>query len=180
MQRREARTIHYRLSPIRLAPYHARAGGDLIAALRLYAWNIEISAAFHGPLGVLEVGLRNAIDAELGRLVGRPDWWAPSAGLAFQARELERIAEARRAVAALARPAVPGDVVAELPFGFWTELLSRRYDMTLWRPALHRAFPNYHDSRQALHVGLYHLSKLRNRIAHHEPIHHRHLAADHR
>ena len=45
-------------------------------------------------------------------------------------------------------------LVAALPFGFWVSLLERGgrsvvpsapkrdYDMTLWRPALHRAFPN--------------------------------------
>ncbi|GAA0435305.1 hypothetical protein Acor_75600 [Acrocarpospora corrugata] len=51
--------------------------------------------------------------------------------------------------------------------------------MRLWRPALHRAFPGYRGPRRALHQDLYHLRKLRNRIAHYEPIHHRHLIADH-
>ena len=84
MQPREAQTIYHRLSPARLAPYYVFAGGELAAALRLYAWNVEVSAAFHGPLGVLEVGLRNAIDVELRSLTGRVDWWARGSGVAFQ------------------------------------------------------------------------------------------------
>ena len=34
-------------------------------ALRLYLWNIELAGAFHSSLGLLEVILRNTIDAEL-------------------------------------------------------------------------------------------------------------------
>jgi hypothetical protein len=69
-------------------------------------------------------------------------------------------------------------MVAELSFGFWTGLLGRRYEVSLWRPVLHSAFPGFAGERARLHTDLYHLRKLRNRIAHHEPIYHRHLAAD--
>lgn len=42
---------------------------------------------------------------------------------------------------------------------------------------LYRAFPHYRGPRKPLHLDLRMLG-LRNRIGHHEPIHHRHLAAD--
>jgi hypothetical protein len=68
-----------------------------------------------------------------------------------------------------------------LPFGFWVSLLGsgNSYDQRLWRTALYRAFPGYHGGRHALHRKLDFLRVLRNKIAHHAPIHHRHLDADH-
>ncbi|XVQ83855.1 hypothetical protein ACQP2K_34245 [Microbispora siamensis] len=73
-------------------------------------------------------------------------------------------------------------MVAELSFGFWVGLLGRgghnRYEMRLWWPALRYAFPGYNGPRRALHQDLDHLRTLRNRIAHHEPVFRRHLAAD--
>lgn len=53
------------------------------------------------------------------------------------------------------------------------------YDRTLWVPALHRAFPFYKGRRQPLHDNLLAMVLLRNRIMHHEPVHHRDLRADH-
>ncbi|WP_230885125.1 hypothetical protein [Planomonospora sp. ID82291] len=113
-------------------------------------------------------------------LFQRSDWWnAPALDLALHARQ--SVTYACTTVAQNYAHPTNGHVIAELSFGFWTSLLGtgNRYDMRLWRPALHRAFPGYCGSRRALHQDLYHLRKLRNRIAHYEPIHQRHLAADH-
>lgn len=55
----------------------------------------------------------------------------------------------------------------------------RDYDMMLWRPALHRASPNARLRRVDAHSRLDQLRMFRNRIAYHEPIFMRHLAADH-
>ncbi|MCL2849231.1 MAG: hypothetical protein FWE61_04175, partial [Micrococcales bacterium] len=48
------------LSPERIAPYQRRCGGDLVAAIRLYEWNLSVSAAFYEALSILEVVVRNA------------------------------------------------------------------------------------------------------------------------
>ncbi|WP_203923445.1 hypothetical protein [Rugosimonospora africana] len=73
------------------------------------------------------------------------------------------------------------DVVAELQFGFWTSLLSNhrgsQYGRLLWVPTLHRSFPHYHGRRRDLHDNYEAMRLLRNRIMHHEPIHHRDLMA---
>lgn len=53
------------------------------------------------------------------------------------------------------------------------------YEVRLWRPVLHRAFPGYVGPRGPLYTDVNSVRLLRNRIAHHEPIHGRHLAADH-
>lgn len=165
------------LSLPRFLPYSQACAGDIGAALELYWWNLEVSAGFYAPLHCLEVGLRNALHNELMRQFDRPDWWVvcglPESGsrLVDEAVHTLRPATGRRPTA--------DDVVAALSFGFWISLLSRGNEQTLWRPALHRAFrPGYRGPRAPLHRNFEHMRRFRNRIMHHEPIHHRHLQAD--
>lgn len=76
-----------------------------------------------------------------------------------------------------------GDPFGAAPsFGFWVSLLGPRglHKMRLWRPVLHKAFPNARLSRQAVHQPLDRLRTLQNRITHHEPILQRQLADDDR
>lgn len=181
MNRQLAQSLQATMSAERLQPYLTTGDGDLLAALRLYAWNIEISAAFHGPLHCVEIALRNALHRELSRYFQRADWWN-SPRLALD-RIAQQKVDATKAVLAQAYPApTPGHMVAALTFGFWVNLLAgaNDYENRLWRPALHRAFPAYRGTRRPLHRDLYHLRLLRNRVAHYEPILHRHLSADHR
>ena len=58
------------LSPERLSTYLVAANGDHAAALRLYVWNTEISAALYGPLQALEILVRNAFHRELSAVYG--------------------------------------------------------------------------------------------------------------
>lgn len=80
------------------------------------------------------------------------------------------------------RPEVHGKVLAELMFGFWRYICHRRYLTSLWVPALHRAFPehggNASDVRRDVERHVERLHFLRNRVAHHEPIHMRDLTVD--
>lgn len=146
-------------------------------ALRLYWWNVEVSAAFYGPLHCLEVALRNALHDHLAQAYGRPDRWdvAPLGGGGRRA-----VAEAlgklrRRGVVAC----TADDVVAELTFGFWVSSLSRRADRTFWVPVLHAAFPGYRGRRARLHRDLDTIRLFRNRVMHYEPVHDRPLIAKH-
>jgi hypothetical protein len=70
-----------------------------------------------------------------------------------------------------------GKLVAELPFGFWWSLLADEYNRLLWQPALRHAFDGT-VRRRRLHAELDEVRRLRNRIAHHEPIHTRPLEED--
>jgi hypothetical protein len=172
------------LSVERLSTYLAAVGGDHAAALRLYVWNTQISAALYGPLQALEIILRNAFHRELSARYGI-DWYDnPTVPLTPTARA--RVAEAKEMVRRARRPLDPGRIVAELSFGFWERLLTHgppgklNYEMTLWRPALYRAFPHSRRRRADVHRPLPGLRDLRNRIAHHEPIFSRDLAAEYR
>lgn len=176
----DAATIAAALSPERLAPYLNATGGDLTEAVRLYEWNLAVSGALYEALGILEVVLRNALSTQLtahhGTLAGQ--WYDdPLEVLSDLAHE--DIAAARRRVRKLRRPETPGRVVAELTFGFWKFLLAKRYEATLWTGYLRHAFPNLQpQSRVAVYRALDELHTVRNRIAHHEPIHGRDLTAD--
>src|SRR5918999_99239 len=168
------------LSEPRLAPYLLISGANAERAERLYYWNVEAAAAFYGPLHFLEVCLRNSLHDALRDKFGRTDWWEVAPLLEHNRRQVRKAAARVREHARPGLGRVPGsdDIVAELPFGFWVSLLSRYYDRFLWVPALHRAFRDCPETRRALHDGLLSLVLLRNRIMHHEPVHHRYLAAD--
>jgi hypothetical protein len=162
-----------------MAAYLAAAGGDGMVAMRLYWWNVAASAAFFGPMHCLEVTLRNALHDVLLREYGRPDWWA-SAPLNRNGLRLVDAARARSERDGRG-PASADGIVAELSFGFWISLVSgaRGYDRGFWVPTTRKAFPHFSGRRADLHDNLLSLVRFRNRIMHHEPVFHRHLAADH-
>lgn len=163
------------LSAERLGRYETAVNLDTESALKLYIWNSEISAAFYTPLQGLEVCLRNSLHYQLSHKYQQPNWFdiAPLQGSA-----LNKLNEAKSSVASKHGCVHAPHVVAELSFGFWLSLLSRKYHGTLWVPALHRAFPHARLKPSQIHSTLDHLRVFRNRIAHHEPIFHRHLAGD--
>ena len=176
------------LSRERLGTYLDAAGGDRKGAIELYAWHTAVSAAFYGPLQGLEVTLRNAILRRLAERYGETWYDNPDAGLDRGA--VERIASARTELARDGHGDAPPRIVAALSFGFWVSLLGpggrmgggrkANYEMTLWRPALRRAFAHRTTlTRKEAHRPLNGLRTLRNRIAHHEPVFARDLARDH-
>lgn len=161
------------LTPERLAPYRAAVGGDTDRALDLYEWNGRISAAVFEDLGYLEVVLRNACHHQLGRWHrargGAGPWYLDPV---FTTASQDDIDKARRRATRAGRTELPGRVVAELMFGFWRFLHARSYEATLWTPCLRLAFPHLQPRRrQIVYTRLDHLNTLRNRIAHHEPVH---------
>jgi len=169
------------LSPERLAPYlRSTGGGDFDAAVRLYEWNLAVSGALYEALGILEVVLRNALCRQLaahhGTLAGQ--WYDDPLGELSDLAH-DDIAAARGRVRKRRHPETPGRVVAELNFGFWKFLLAKRYEATLWTGYLRFAFPSLQPQRRAVvYRALDELHTVRNRIAHHEPIHSRDLTAD--
>jgi hypothetical protein len=167
----------------RLRSYAGRTGSST-EALRLYEWNMRAAAAVMELTGVVEVFARNALDRELcAWALSRtgPPWFdiAPldSRGRADLAKARARASRVGR------RPEVHGRVIAELRFGFWRYLVESRYHTSLWVPGLHRAFPHGPDNlrirRSEVARRLQQLHFVRNRAAHHEPIHGRDLRRDH-
>lgn len=170
------------ISAERFQPFLTDCDGDAATALRLYAWDGEVSRAFLGPLRDLEVTLRNALHARMAGRYGRPDWWnSPRARL--NNKGTAQVRDARTALEKeLGQRISADDMVAKLPLGFWVGLLGRgdNYEMRFWYPALRHAFPGYDGNRGALQKQLDYVRRFRNRIGHHERVCHRHLQADYR
>jgi hypothetical protein len=76
-------------------------------------------------------------------------------------------------------PVTPAAVQREVTLGFWVTLLGSGcdYETQLWRP-MAAGFPGYQGPRLPLWRRLDHLRKLRNKVAHQEPIGHRRLEKD--
>jgi hypothetical protein len=171
------------LSTERLGSYLNASGGDLEGAFALYEWNIEASAAAVSLAAMLEVLVRNTLDRQLTAWADVRDVhdWLDAAPL--DARAQRDIVKARQRAARGGRQVTHGHIVAELNLGFfWRYLVSRRYLTTLWMPNLRQAFPRAdgkpHEQRRRVESDLEQLLFLRNRAAHHEPIHRRDLLAD--
>lgn len=178
--------VRYALSPARMATYEsaARPAGDKDpAALVLYAWNAQIAAAFLAPLHIGEVVIRNSVSDALQNVYG-PRWpWSPGFE---QSLPTPKIGYSPRRDLQNARKGQTstGKVIPELKFVFWQKMFTSRYDHRLWNANLRRVFANLNtfksvgQLRQEIYDGLEEVRKLRNRIAHHEPIFNRNLNED--
>lgn len=184
MTQDELQTVAARISAERFAPYLAAAGDDPRGGMQLYERNLELSMAFWGVLSDLEILVRNAMHERLTfwsvRRYGEAAWYLDQ-GKVFRDEAWVVIEAARRHSTAGGRAETPGRVVAELPMGFWRFLLTSHYERSLWMPCLRHAFPGLQGRglRRDVHDAVRDLHVLRNRIAHHEPIHNRPLGRLH-
>lgn len=171
-----------RLSPERLTSYLAACAGDLPAALRLYEWNCAVSGALFEVLGDVEVVVRNALHEALTSWhyqSGLPGQWYDNSHQMLAPQAVDDVEDAKHRLRKNHKPVVPGAVVAELNFGFWRFLLTKKYTSTLWPAVGAAAFPNIAKGEaHKLWARMARLHDLRNRIAHHEPIHWRHIDRD--
>lgn len=157
------------ISAERLQKYLDHTNNDLHAALGLYEKNIRLAEAFYTPLQCVEICLRNVINEVMKVTYG--DNWLNEDQSPLDVDSLRLIIEARSELREKAQPLAPGKIIAQLRFGFWVGLLGRRYDNTLWRKCLHAAFrARGSKTRAEVHGRFNAIRRLRNRIAHHEPI----------
>lgn len=188
----EAQSVAAALSAPRIGTYLAATQGapaHQVAAVALYAWNTQVSAALLHPLSVCEVVIRNAASDALERQYGANWPWhpgllrnlpSPRPPVFNPSWELQR---AKNMAASTAGGATTGRVIAELKFKFWETMFTGRFDRTLWNAHLLTVLPNMAAGtpiptlRSRVHYDLVDLRNLRNRIAHHEPIFTRPLAA---
>jgi hypothetical protein len=156
------------LTSERLTAYLIATQGDTRSAIRLYERNTRLSEHLYGVLQACEVALRNSIHLNLSIGFSRTDWYDC---IKFGHRELLMVGEAKLAVQKFKSRVTPGQIVAVLTMGFWNRLLSPEYEKALWVPYLHKAFPHYRKpDRVLIFARLEEIRRLRNRVAHHEPI----------
>lgn len=182
--------IAQRLTADRLRSYLAATDGELDRAVGLYDWNAAVASALHEDIGRLEVVFRNTLDAALVAHGARNGWstaWYRRTQLfpgRHGARALDDIRTARARASRQGASETHGKVIAELSFGFWRYLCTKAYLTSLWIPTLADAFPHHprHGDprvvREDVDDRIQRIHFLRNRIAHHEPIHSRNLRRD--
>lgn len=158
------------LSLERFARYLAWAGGHRNRAIELYTLNTKISESLYIPPQMLEVALRNRIRAVMSE--SRHERWFDDEEFLRGDRQPDQFAKAARDIADARKDAMPGRIVAELTFSFWTAMLGASYE-ELWQTTLHGIGkkPNGKGLRRKdFSAPLTPIRILRNCIAHHEPI----------
>ena len=122
------------LSAPRFATYLAERAGDKQAALELYRWNMELSAALLVPLQICEVSVRNSIVAAIERTYG-PNWpWERGFEISLR-NPLNSYSPRRDLIDLAGRLATSGKIIAELKFVFGNEcsptVMTRRYGIPI-------------------------------------------------
>lgn len=164
-----------RLSRARLSKYLTRALGDVGGALDLYVWNQELGEALSTTLSQFEVCLRNSVAAALSDKFGGN--WHTLAKVRHLSPELSsEFEKAHQKFEGQARnPELP-DFIAASNFNLWREFCKPAYAGHFWSKRTRLAFPHCplrrsdRDILQEVHRRVDLLLKLRNRIAHHEPL----------
>ncbi|MDI1463351.1 Abi family protein [Catellatospora sp. KI3] len=161
----------------RFASFLEAADGDRSQAVALVEWDRDMRGELQKGLGEWEIALRNAYDAVIS------SWWQGDQHWLLDPQSPVRRpilrdgvdinAKTRHAIAKAVRYArgdtSAGQLIANLTLDFWRYLTVTSREKSLWVPALHRAY-NQGASRQKIDHEVNMLYRLRNRVAHHEPI----------
>ena len=170
------------ISPARFGTFVELSSGDRKVATELYMWTGDLAGALFTDFRHLEITFRNTVDrtllaharsVDLSVVSWLDDSWLPARANGWNSGAQKAIEQARRE--AHGQNPSHDAVIAQLTFGFWRYLLTARYEKTFWLPALDGAFTNIpgtteKNRRERLEKKMINLNKLRNRIAHHEPI----------
>lgn len=155
-------------------------------ALELYAWNAQVSATMLAPLHICEVTIRNAVSDAIAAVYG-PQWPWHSAFLGSLPNSGKWKMRNHLAALSTAMPAATtttGKLIPEINFVFWEKMFTGRFDAQIWMPHLFSVLPNLNpadtvqQARFKINQDLLKVRRLRNRIAHHEPVLTRNLNDD--
>jgi hypothetical protein len=160
------------LSVARLKPY-ATLNGRNTDTLKAYAQNIVLSLALYPVLQQFEVVFRHQIEKILIADFGAQ--WSTNP-IFLQNLDPWANQELTKTLSKLSKinSVIQSDlVVAECTFGFWTSFLEARNNHMIWFKHDKNIFPFATRKQRNIHIirrEFDTLRKLRNRIAHHEPI----------
>jgi hypothetical protein len=167
----------------RFAPY--KVGRSEIDALTLYVWNISLSEAFYPSLQNLEIGLRNRINTAITVSYRGDAYWFDNPDIVIEDIAKDSVEKAKDKIEDRGEAITPFRVVSELHLGFWSGLLSSKYDVAIWRRpgVLQGTFPYMPPeirSRERARKEFSSIKKFRNKVFHHEPIWQLDLEAQHK
>ncbi len=154
------------LSADRFSTYLLWANNDVALGERLYSYNVQLSADFYSSLHMLEITLRNKCDLALENAFGAT--WFDDPTVLRDPYQRRCVQEARALLFREGKAATHGQMIAELNFGFWSSLFGRS-SSHLWG-TLRPIFSTRGLQRATIAQKLRELRRLRNRIAHYEPI----------
>lgn len=162
----------------RMNRYLTACGGNSRKSMTLYRKNLLLSQELFTIIGCFEIALRNSIDKHYNIAFGN-DWLknaaSPSGLFDSPGSRLTQRA-INEALGKLRHSYTHYKLVAELGFGFWRYLFANhQYSSagnTLLRifPSKPRSTPSLQYNQRFVFNQLADINKIRNRIAHHEPI----------
>jgi len=147
--------------------------GSIDKALELYLWNSKVSGALITPMHICEVIIRNVVADTFETEFGEHWPWQRRLELTLNKHYRNELTSAREKQSIRHRTS---KVIPELNFNFWQQMFVSKYDQQFWNQHLYSQFPNLPANqtistmRESIFNDLEKIRKLRNRIAHHEPI----------
>ena len=170
-------TVRHFSAP-RMNSYFRTMFGNREMAVELYRWNSELASAYWEAIAYVEVALRNLINEKMTlrqHSLGRDNHWIFDdffeLGRSKDSKEppsqpFKEISDAMRRVRSNRKPMTPDQIISELSFGFWHQMLSKK-QLFLW-PGLASGFINAPSRSQSYISSLtFEIRNLRNRIGHH-------------
>lgn len=145
-----------------------------------YNQNVKISQALYPELCTLEIILRNAINTALINKISKT-WLEDEIKNNTLLKEedykllLSAYEIAKKECKSNKKSLTTGKIIANLNFGFWTNLCMKKYSASIWnkKQCFKSVFVNYPNKRPEISIiskKLYAIRKLRNRIFHYEQI----------
>lgn len=166
------------MSPARTGRYLYACAGDKRKAMTLYRKNIKISSEMFAIVSCFEVALRNSINTHY-QAIHTIHWLRNSiqpGGLFANPQCHYSKQTIQRALSKLQANYTPNKLVAELGFGFWRFMFAGHQFQAAGGTLL-QIFPSKPQSTPQIQYNanyvlqqLAKINKIRNRIAHHEPI----------
>ena len=168
------------MSSNRMRRYLNACRGNTRKAMTLYRYNLRLSQEVFTVISCYEVALRNAIDVKLSKSLG-PDWLRDSIlpGGLFDNPKCEgtsRILRKAYNELSISGTYSPSKLLSSMEFGIWKYMFSSTQYRATGRSLLH-IFPGKPKSSPLMQYSniyffneLDAINRLRNRIAHHEPI----------
>ena len=160
--------------------YVNACGGDTRKAMTLYRYNLRLSQEVFTVISCYEVALRNAIDVNLSKTLGT-DWLRDAilpGGIFDNAKFSGTTRIMKKAYAELNAAGLysPSKMLSAMEFGVWKYMFSATQYRATGRTLL-QVFPKKPKSTPLMQYNnlfifneLDAINRLRNRIAHHEPI----------
>jgi len=171
---------HYEraLSKPRINRFLFAVNGDIAAAIKLYQLNIQLSQNLFGLIGIFEVTLRNHIDHYYKTKMDDKEWLRNQfsekgkfSKLSHKMHKYESYFHVQNTIKKLAHYYHHDKLVSALNFGFWIYMFAP-IQFREGGQDLHKIFirRKVGTNRKMIFEDLNQVRKLRNRIAHHEPL----------